>query len=178
MFERFAKYRKWKLRHVISIVFPLFCSLQETNTFKGVVIKYSEPPEARKPKRRWRFYVFKVSFSLVIRIKYSELPEARKPKRRWRFYVFEVSFSIVIRIKYSESPEARKPKRRWRFFVFKVSLVLLFASNTASHQRPKNPRGAGVFTFSRWVFCRGHCPCYLRQCCVSPRGEVKYNKYR
>jgi smad nuclear-interacting protein 1 len=32
---------------------------EETNTFNGVVVKYSEPPEARKPKRRWRFYVFK-----------------------------------------------------------------------------------------------------------------------
>ena len=31
----------------------------DTNTFKGVVIKYNEPPEARKPKRRWRLYVFK-----------------------------------------------------------------------------------------------------------------------
>jgi len=31
----------------------------DTNTFNGIVIKYSEPPEARKPKRRWRFYVFK-----------------------------------------------------------------------------------------------------------------------
>jgi smad nuclear-interacting protein 1 len=32
----------------------------ETNTFKGVVIKYSEPPEARKPlKFRWRLYPFK-----------------------------------------------------------------------------------------------------------------------
>ena len=33
--------------------------LKDTNTYKGVVIKYSEPLEARKPKRRWRFYVFK-----------------------------------------------------------------------------------------------------------------------
>ncbi|CAF1602277.1 unnamed protein product [Rotaria sp. Silwood1] len=33
--------------------------LKDTNTYKGVVIKYSEPIEARKPKRRWRFYVFK-----------------------------------------------------------------------------------------------------------------------
>lgn len=32
---------------------------EDTNTFNGVVIKYSEPPEARKPKRRWRFYPFK-----------------------------------------------------------------------------------------------------------------------
>ncbi|RUS21551.1 hypothetical protein BC937DRAFT_92287 [Endogone sp. FLAS-F59071] len=31
----------------------------ETNTFKGVVLKYSEPAEARKPSKRWRLYVFK-----------------------------------------------------------------------------------------------------------------------
>ncbi|KAJ7377730.1 Smad nuclear-interacting protein 1 [Desmophyllum pertusum] len=30
-----------------------------SNTYKGVVIKYNEPPEARKPKTRWRFYPFK-----------------------------------------------------------------------------------------------------------------------
>jgi len=33
--------------------------LEDTNVFNGVVVKYSEPPEARKPKRRWRLYVFK-----------------------------------------------------------------------------------------------------------------------
>ena len=33
--------------------------MEDTNVFNGVVIKYSEPPEARKPKVRWRFYVFK-----------------------------------------------------------------------------------------------------------------------
>lgn len=33
--------------------------LKDTNTYKGVVIKYSEPIEAQKTKRRWRFYVFK-----------------------------------------------------------------------------------------------------------------------
>lgn len=32
---------------------------EEKNIFNGVVIKYSEPPEAKIPKRRWRFYVFK-----------------------------------------------------------------------------------------------------------------------
>jgi len=37
---------------------------EDTNTFNGVVIKYSEPPEARIPKRRWRFYVFKGSETL------------------------------------------------------------------------------------------------------------------
>jgi len=31
----------------------------ETNTFKGVVIKYVEPPEARIPKKHWRFHPFK-----------------------------------------------------------------------------------------------------------------------
>ena len=32
----------------------------DTNTFNGAVIKYAEPPEARKPKKKWRLYVFKV----------------------------------------------------------------------------------------------------------------------
>ncbi|XP_033635759.1 smad nuclear-interacting protein 1-like [Asterias rubens] len=32
---------------------------EDSNTYRGVVIKYNEPPEARKPKRKWRFYVFK-----------------------------------------------------------------------------------------------------------------------
>lgn len=32
---------------------------EATNTYRGVVIKYSEPAEARKPKRRWRLYPFK-----------------------------------------------------------------------------------------------------------------------
>jgi smad nuclear-interacting protein 1 len=31
----------------------------DTNTFNGVVVKYSEPAEARKPTERWRLYVFK-----------------------------------------------------------------------------------------------------------------------
>lgn len=38
--------------------------LEDTNVFNGVVIKYSEPPEAKKPKKRWRFYVFKGEESL------------------------------------------------------------------------------------------------------------------
>nr|XP_056702017.1 smad nuclear-interacting protein 1 [Euleptes europaea] len=33
--------------------------VEDTNTFRGVVIKYSEPPEARIPKKRWRLYPFK-----------------------------------------------------------------------------------------------------------------------
>lgn len=32
---------------------------EETNMYKGVLIKYSQPPEARMPKRRWRLYPFK-----------------------------------------------------------------------------------------------------------------------
>jgi len=32
---------------------------EDTNTFRGVVIKYNEPPEARKPKVKWRLYQFK-----------------------------------------------------------------------------------------------------------------------
>ncbi|XP_065829688.1 smad nuclear interacting protein 1-like [Oscarella lobularis] len=37
---------------------------QDTNTYRGVVIKYSEPPEAKVPKKRWRFYPFKGDESL------------------------------------------------------------------------------------------------------------------
>ncbi|KAK2582784.1 hypothetical protein KPH14_005048 [Odynerus spinipes] len=33
--------------------------LEDTNTVNNVVIKYAEPPDARKPKRRWRLYPFK-----------------------------------------------------------------------------------------------------------------------
>lgn len=39
---------------------------EDTNTYKGVVIKYSEPPEARKPKRRWRLYPFKGDQALPV----------------------------------------------------------------------------------------------------------------
>ncbi|KAI8374475.1 SMAD/FHA domain-containing protein [Radiomyces spectabilis] len=31
----------------------------ETNTYKGVELKYNEPPEAAKPTKKWRLYVFK-----------------------------------------------------------------------------------------------------------------------
>lgn len=31
----------------------------ETNTYKGVEVKYNEPPEARTPSKKWRLYVFK-----------------------------------------------------------------------------------------------------------------------
>ena len=37
---------------------------EDTNTFNGVVIKYNEPSEARKPKRKWRLYPFKGDDSL------------------------------------------------------------------------------------------------------------------
>jgi len=40
---------------------------EETNTYRGVVIKYSEPPEARKPIRtRWRLYPFKDGEALEV----------------------------------------------------------------------------------------------------------------
>uniref|UniRef100_A0A183BKA4 FHA domain-containing protein n=1 Tax=Globodera pallida TaxID=36090 RepID=A0A183BKA4_GLOPA len=32
---------------------------KDTNTYKGVLIKYNEPPEAKIPKLRWRMYPFK-----------------------------------------------------------------------------------------------------------------------
>jgi len=37
---------------------------EDTNKFKGVLIKYNEPPEACKPKLRWRLYPFKANESL------------------------------------------------------------------------------------------------------------------
>ncbi|KAK8767516.1 hypothetical protein V5799_005703 [Amblyomma americanum] len=37
---------------------------EDTNVYNGVVIKYNEPAEARKPKRRWRLYPFKGDVSL------------------------------------------------------------------------------------------------------------------
>lgn len=42
--------------------------LEDTNMFKGVIIKYNEPPEAKLPKARWRLYPFKVwiIFSFVL----------------------------------------------------------------------------------------------------------------
>ena len=40
--------------------------LEESNTVNGVVVKYSEPVEARKPKTRWRLYVFKGNEELPI----------------------------------------------------------------------------------------------------------------
>ncbi|KAL7072291.1 hypothetical protein ACQ4LE_008527 [Meloidogyne hapla] len=38
----------------------------DTNTFKGVVVKYNEPPEAKIPKLRWRIYPFKGEESLPV----------------------------------------------------------------------------------------------------------------
>jgi smad nuclear-interacting protein 1 len=32
---------------------------EKGNVYKGVVLKFSEPPEARAPNTQWRFYVFK-----------------------------------------------------------------------------------------------------------------------
>lgn len=37
---------------------------KDTNTFKGVVIKYNEPVEAHKPDQRWFLYPFKGEESL------------------------------------------------------------------------------------------------------------------
>lgn len=37
---------------------------EDTNKVNGVVIKYAEPPEARRPKRKWRLYPFKETQSL------------------------------------------------------------------------------------------------------------------
>lgn len=39
---------------------------EDTNTYKGVVITYNQPPEARKPKKRWRLYPFKGDEALPV----------------------------------------------------------------------------------------------------------------
>lgn len=39
---------------------------EDANKVNGVVIKYAEPPEARKPKRRWRLYPFKGETALPV----------------------------------------------------------------------------------------------------------------
>lgn len=50
-------------RDAVKVIEPNFAPsgalAAETNTFQGVVLKYNEPPEARKPVRQWRLYVFK-----------------------------------------------------------------------------------------------------------------------
>jgi len=38
----------------------------DTNSFNGTVVKYAEPAEARKPKKKWRLYVFKGNEELPI----------------------------------------------------------------------------------------------------------------
>ena len=38
----------------------------ETNTHNGVVLKYNEPPDARKPTEKWRIYVFKNDTQLSV----------------------------------------------------------------------------------------------------------------
>lgn len=39
---------------------------QDTNMVNGVVLKYSEPDDAKQPKRKWRFYPFKGDKALPI----------------------------------------------------------------------------------------------------------------
>jgi len=38
----------------------------DANSFNGAVVKYAEPAEARKPKKKWRLYVFKGNEELPI----------------------------------------------------------------------------------------------------------------
>lgn len=40
--------------------------LEDTNVVNGVVVKYGEPAEARKPRTKWRLYVFKGNEELPI----------------------------------------------------------------------------------------------------------------
>ena len=40
--------------------------LEDTNVINGVTVKYAEPSEARKPRIKWRLYVFKGDEELPI----------------------------------------------------------------------------------------------------------------
>ena len=40
--------------------------LEDTNVINGVTVKYAEPPESRKPRIKWRLYVFKGDEELPI----------------------------------------------------------------------------------------------------------------
>ena len=57
----------------------------DTNTVNGTVVKYSEPTEARKPKKKWRLYVFKVINDYLIIYKYSLLIST-EPQLSWHFH--------------------------------------------------------------------------------------------
>ncbi|BGP43651.1 hypothetical protein JCM10450v2_007831 [Rhodotorula kratochvilovae] len=50
---------KAPVKHIEPDFKPSGALAAETNTLNGVVLKYAEPPEARKPVRNWRLYVFK-----------------------------------------------------------------------------------------------------------------------
>lgn len=61
---------------------------EDTNMVNGVLVKYSEPPEARKPKLHWRLYPFKNDEALpVIHIHRQSaflLGRERKVSQRYR----------------------------------------------------------------------------------------------
>jgi smad nuclear-interacting protein 1 len=40
--------------------------MEDTNTVNGIVVRYSEPLEAKKPRTKWRLYVFKGNEELPI----------------------------------------------------------------------------------------------------------------
>lgn len=56
-----------------ALTLSLLCS-----TLRGVVLKYNEPPEARKPVRNWRLYVFKGKEQVGASLRFSFYEEARK----------------------------------------------------------------------------------------------------
>ncbi|CAG8574051.1 12258_t:CDS:2, partial [Acaulospora colombiana] len=55
-----SKAKEEKAQDIVKPNFGLSGKLaSESNKFNGVALKYQEPPEARKPTKRWRLYVFK-----------------------------------------------------------------------------------------------------------------------
>lgn len=58
----------------------------ETNTYKGVEMKYNEPPEARPPSKKWRLYVFKGD---------QQIGEWRESTDSFPIYKHESSLSVL-----------------------------------------------------------------------------------
>jgi hypothetical protein len=62
------------LRAVLRLCFGCACAAclrQDTetgNTFRGIVLKWSEPENAREPDKRWRLYVFKVTVAVTVAV--------------------------------------------------------------------------------------------------------------
>ena len=68
---------------------------QETNTFKGFVIKYNEPQDAQIPKVKWRLHVFKGNEELPIIHLYRQSAFLVGRERQVRGFTFYLSLYVI-----------------------------------------------------------------------------------